>query len=253
MRILIAEDDPILADGLTRAFRQSENVVDCVRNGREADSALSTQTFDVVLLDVGLPGMSGFEVLRRARERGLATPILILTALDAVDDRVRGLDFGADDYMVKPFELAELQARVRALTRRAHGQANPFIKHGALEFDPVSRMVTIHNTSPDLSVREIALLEIFLGRVGRLVSKDQIIDLMCQWGDEFSANAVEVYVHRLRKKLEPADIRISTVRGLGYCLEKPESSTDVKESAAGGVSATATLGTRTRSDAESDA
>lgn len=232
MRILIAEDDPILADGLTRAFRQSDNVVDCVGDGRAADSALATQQFDLVLLDVGLPGKSGFEVLKMARERGITTPILILTALDSVEDRVRGLDLGADDYLVKPFELAELKARVRALTRRAHGQATSIVKHGVLEFDPASRMVTINGQSPDLSAREIALLEIFLGRVGRLVSKDQIIDLMCQWGDEFSINAVEVYVHRLRKKLEPAEIKLSTVRGLGYCLEKADTKTDVAAASA---------------------
>jgi two-component system OmpR family response regulator len=220
MRILIAEDDPILADGLTRALRRSDNVVDCVGNGREADSALTTQLFDLVLLDIGLPGMSGFDVLKHARERGVATPILILTALDSIEDRVRGLDLGADDYLVKPFELAELQARVRALSRRAQGQLSSTIKHGALQFDVASRAVTIHGHSPDLSAREIALLEIFLNRAGRLVSKNQIIDLMCQWGDEFSANAVEVYVHRLRKKLEPAEIKLTTVRGLGYCLEK---------------------------------
>jgi two-component system OmpR family response regulator len=138
---------------------------------------------------------------------------------------VRGLDLGADDYLAKPFDLAELQARVRALSRRAQGQSSPIIKHGALQFDAASRTVTIHGHSSDLSAREIALLEIFLNRAGRLVNKEQIIDLMCQWGDEFSANAVEVYVHRLRKKLEPAQIKLSTVRGLGYCLEKVDVAT----------------------------
>jgi len=222
MRILIAEDDPMLADGLTRALRGNDYAVDCVRSGVAADSALATQAFDLVILDIGLPGLDGFEVLRRLRARKVPTPVLILTALDGVDDRVRGLDLGADDYLVKPFELAELEARVRALTRRAHGQATSQQHHGELMFDSVSRTATLRGETLDLSAREVALLEIFLARAGHVVGKDQIIDLLCQWGDEVSANAVEVYVHRLRKKLEPAHIRLSTVRGLGYCLDKPD-------------------------------
>jgi two-component system OmpR family response regulator len=221
MRILIAEDDPILADGLTRALRASDNAVDCVNTGGEADSALATQQFDLVILDIGLPGIDGFQVLKNLRDRKLATPVLILTALDGVEDRVRGLDLGADDYLVKPFELAELEARVRALTRRSQGQSTSTIHHGALQFDAISRTVTINGNPSDLSAREVALLEIFLARAGRVVNKDQIIDLMCQWGDEVSSNAVEVYVHRLRKKLESANLKLNTVRGLGYCLEKP--------------------------------
>ncbi len=221
MRILIAEDDSMLADGLTRALRANEYVVDCVNTGVAADSALATQSFDLVILDIGLPGIDGFEVLRRLRGRKTPTPVLILTALDGVDDRVRGLDLGADDYLVKPFELAELEARVRALTRRAHGQSTSQTQHGELIFDSVARTATLHGEALELSARELALLEIFLSRAGHVVGKDQIIDLLCQWGDEVSANAVEVYVHRLRKKLEPAQIQLSTVRGLGYCLDKP--------------------------------
>jgi two-component system OmpR family response regulator len=226
MRILIAEDDPILAEGLTRALRANDYVVDCVNNGREADSALGPQQFDLVILDIGLPGLSGFDVLKRMRLRKITTPVLILTALDGVDDRVRGLDLGADDYLVKPFELAELEARVRALTRRAQGQSTSQVQHGALRFDAIGRTASANGVSLELSAREIALLEIFLSRAGRVVGKDQIIDLLCQWGEEVSANAVEVYVHRLRKKLEPADVKLSTVRGLGYCLEKPDERAD---------------------------
>ena len=226
MRILVAEDDPLLADGLIRALRDAGYATDNVRDGRAADTALLTQQFDLLILDIGLPGLDGFQVLKRARERKLDLPVLILTALDAVEDRVRGLDLGADDYLVKPFELTELEARVRALTRRARGNSATVITHGELTFDPKQRTASVRDQPLDLSAREIALLEIFLVRTGRVVNKEQIIDLLCQWGEEVSANAVEVYVHRLRKKLESANVRLTTLRGLGYCLEKPVSRAD---------------------------
>ncbi len=226
MRILVAEDDPLLADGLIRALRVAGYAADRVADGHAAESALLTQHFDLLILDIGLPGLDGFQVLKRARERKIDVPVLILTALDAVENRVRGLDLGADDYLVKPFELTELEARVRALTRRARGNALPVVTHGALRFDPRQRIAVVHDKTLDLSAREIALLEIFLARAGRVVNKEQIIDLLCQWGEEVSANAVEVYVHRLRKKLEPADVKLVTLRGLGYCLEKPAGSGD---------------------------
>jgi two-component system, OmpR family, response regulator len=223
MRILVAEDDPLLADGLIRALRAAGYATDHVSNGNAADAALHTQTFDLLILDIGLPGLDGFQVLKRARERRLDVPVLILTALDGVENRVRGLDLGADDYLVKPFELSELEARVRALTRRARGSGAALITHGELTFDPAQRTASVRDQTLDLSAREIALLEIFLARTGRVVNKEQIIDLLCEWGEEVSANAVEVYVHRLRKKLEPANIKLATLRGLGYCLEKPVS------------------------------
>lgn len=222
MRILVAEDDALLADGLISALRAAGYATDCVRDGRAADSALLTQQFDLLILDIGLPGLDGFEVLKRVRERKLDVPVLILTALDAVENRVRGLDLGADDYLVKPFELVELEARVRALTRRSRGTAAPQIRHGDLSFDTIQKLASIRGEVLDLPAREIALLEIFLARTGHLVSKEQIIDLLCQWGEEVSGNAIEVYVHRLRKKLEPANVRLKTLRGLGYCLEKPD-------------------------------
>lgn len=221
MRILVAEDDPLLADGLIRALRAAGYATDSVSDGKAADTALLTQQFDLLILDIGLPGLDGFQVLKRARERKLDVPVLILTALDGVENRVRGLDLGADDYLVKPFELTELEARVRALTRRARGNAVTLITHGDLIFDPTQRIASVRDQALDLSAREITLLEIFLARTGRVVNKEQIIDLLCQWGEEVSANAVEVYVHRLRKKLEPANIKLATLRGLGYCLEKP--------------------------------
>ena len=221
MRILIAEDDSILADGLTRALRQSGYSVDCVNSGVEADAALAASEFDLLILDLGLPKLSGLEVLKRLRARESQLPVLILTALDGVNDRVRGLDLGADDYLAKPYALAELEARVRALTRRGSGSANTILKHGQLVYDTVGKVATTHGQMLDLSARELSLLEVFLQRPGRMVSKEQLVDHLCEWGEEVSNNAIEVYVHRLRKKLEPAEVRIITVRGLGYCLERP--------------------------------
>jgi two-component system OmpR family response regulator len=220
MRILIAEDDAIIADGLSRSLRQAGYAVDWARDGVDAESALLTTTYDLLVLDLGLPRLSGLEVLKRLRARDSRLPVLILTALDGTGDRVRGLDLGADDYMAKPFELAELEARVRALTRRSAGTA-PTIQCGPLSYDQVGRVATLSGHSLELSAREVGLLEILLTRMGRLVSKDQLVDQLCGWGEEVSHNAIEVYVHRLRKKLEAGGVRITTVRGLGYCLERP--------------------------------
>jgi len=220
MRILIAEDDQVLADGLLRTLRSSGYAVDQVGSGSEADAALAAQEFDLVILDLGLPRMNGLDVLKRMRGRGCATPVLILTAADSVEQRVKGLDLGADDYMAKPFALAELEARVRALTRRGLGTASNLIKHGPLTFDATGRVAYINEQMVELSARELGLLEVLLQRAGRLVSKDQLVERLCEWGDEVSNNAIEVYIHRLRKKIEQGPIRIATVRGLGYCLEK---------------------------------
>ena len=223
MRILVAEDDAILADGVTRTLRQSGYAVDWVENGVEADTALDTDDFDLLILDIGLPKKSGLDVLKRLRARDSRVPVLILTALDGVNDRVRGLDAGADDYLAKPFELAELEARVRALTRRGMAGGPTLLRHGALTYDQVGRIARLNGEPLELSAREVSLLEIFLSRAGRLVSKDQLVSHVCEWGEEVSPNAIEVYVHRLRKKLEPGGVRIVTVRGLGYSLEKSDS------------------------------
>jgi len=223
VRILIAEDDTVLADGLTRSLRQSGYAVDSVNNGAEAETALRGAEFDLLILDLGLPKLSGLDLLKRLRSRNSHVPVLILTALDGVDDRVRGLDLGADDYLAKPFELAELEARVRALTRRGAAGAATLYRHGPLTYDQVGRVAQINDTPLDLPARELALLEVLMQRAGRMVSKTQLVDHLCQWGEEVSTNAIEVYVHRLRKKLEVGAVKIATVRGLGYCLERPKS------------------------------
>jgi two-component system OmpR family response regulator len=221
VRILIAEDDAILAEGLRYSLRDAGYSVDRVTTGIEADAALRTGEFDLLILDLDLPKMSGLEVLRQLRSRGSAVPVLILTAADGVNDRVRGLDMGADDYLAKPFALAELGARVRALARRgSSAAAAATLRHGDLSYDQVGKVAALKGQMLDLSARELALLEIFLQRPGRMVSKDRIVDLLCQWGDELSTNAVEVYIHRLRRKLESGGVEITTVRGLGYCLQK---------------------------------
>jgi two-component system OmpR family response regulator len=220
MRILVAEDDAVLAGGVMHTLRQSGYAVDWVKNGAEADSALAADAFDLLILDLGLPKKSGLDVLKRLRLSESRVPVLILTALDGVHHRVRGLDAGADDYLSKPFDLAELEARVRALTRRGMSGGPPLMQHGALKYDQVGRVATLKDQPLELSAREISLLEVFLQRPGRLVSKDQLVSHLCEWGEEVSPNAIEVYVHRLRKKIEAGGVRIATVRGLGYCLEK---------------------------------
>ena len=221
MRILIAEDDQVLADGLLRSLRSAGAAVDHVATGSEADAALLTSNeFDLLILDLGLPRLHGLEVLKRLRLRGSTLPVLVLTASDSVQERVKGLDLGADDYMSKPFALSELEARVRALVRRGTGGSCSTIEHGPLVYDLTGRVATIDGKMVELSARELGLLEVLLQRVGRLVSKEQLVEHLCEWSEEVSNNAIEVYVHRLRKKIEKGPIRIATVRGLGYCLEK---------------------------------
>ncbi|CAM5203116.1 Two-component system OmpR family response regulator OS=Castellaniella defragrans OX=75697 GN=HNR28_002305 PE=4 SV=1 [Castellaniella defragrans] len=233
MRILIAEDDSILADGLSRSLRHEGYAVDVVNDGSSADSALQLQSFDLLILDLGLPRMSGLSVLRKLRLRGTPLPVLILTAADSIEQRVEGLDLGADDYMSKPFALTELEARVRALIRRHGGTRGSTLRHGQLAFDLNGRIATLADAPLELSARETSLLEIFLSRSGRMISKHQLVDLLCEWGEEVTTNAIEVYIHRLRKKIEPGGVRILTVRGLGYCLE-PEHRDQTADTAAAG-------------------
>ncbi len=224
MRILIVEDNAVLADGLQRSLRQSAYTVECAATGEEADAKLSNQTYSLVILDLGLPRMDGLEVLRYLRARGSRTPVLILTARDRLEDRVAGLDMGADDYLAKPFELVELEARVRALIRRGQGGTGSVIELGPLRFDMKGRRVFIHGEPVDLSARELGVLEVLALRIGRVVSKEDLMAHLTDDGEEINAGAIEVYVHRLRKKLEDAQVLIRTVRGLGYLLEKPRAS-----------------------------
>jgi two-component system OmpR family response regulator len=221
MRILIVEDDPVLADGLTRSLRAADYAIDCVGDGAEADHVLNAQHYDLVILDLGLPKLDGFEVLRRMRRRGSRVPVLVLTARDALEDRVKGLDLGADDYLAKPFDLPELEARLRALIRRGQSGGGSIIEHGALTLDTAGRRVTLNGQPLELSARELGVLEVLMLRSGRVVNKEQLAEQLYGWDEEVGANAIEVYVHRLRKKLEPAGVSIRTIRGLGYLLEKP--------------------------------
>ena len=220
MRILIVEDDPVLADGLTRSLRATDYAVDHANNGAEADHVLATQAYDLVILDLGLPKLDGSAVLRRLRRRGSAVPVLILTARDALEDRVKGLDLGADDYLSKPFDLPELEARVRALIRRGLSGGSSMLTHGALAVDTAGRRATLNGAPLDLSARELGVLEVLMMRSGRVVAKEQLAEQLYGWEEEVGPNAIEVYVHRLRRKLEPAGVNIRTIRGLGYLLEK---------------------------------
>jgi two-component system, OmpR family, response regulator len=220
MRILIVEDDPVLADGLTRSLRATDYAVDCLSDGNEADHVLAAQHYDLVILDLGLPKLDGFEVLRRLRRRSSRVPVLVLTARDALDDRVKGLDLGADDYLTKPFDLPELEARVRSLIRRGQSGGGSLLAHGSLALDTAGRRATLGGEPLDLSARELGVLEVLMLRSGRVVNKEQLADRLYGWDEEVGANAIEVYVHRLRKKLEPAGVTIRTIRGLGYLLEK---------------------------------
>jgi len=220
MRILIVEDDPLLADGLTRSLTRADYAVDLVADGGSADAVLATQTFDLVILDLGLPKLDGFEVLKRLRRRASATPVLVLTARDTLDDRVKGLDLGADDYLTKPFELPELEARVRALIRRGQSGGGSLLTHGPLTLDIAGRRASLDGAPLDLSARELGVLEVLMLRSGRVVSKDQLAEQLYNFDADVGANAIEVYMHRLRKKLEPAGIQIRTIRGLGYLLDK---------------------------------
>lgn len=221
MRILIAEDDEVLADGLCHSMRQSGYAVDCVKDGHAARLILSgEQPFDLVILDLGLPRVDGFSVLRSLRENNRQVPVIILTARDAEEDRVRGLDLGADDYMIKPFSLPELEARVRALIRRGQCGVNPVYICGALAFDSVARRTTIGGKLLELTTRELSVLEALMLRTGWVVSKEQMLERIYSYAEEASSNAIEVYIHRLRKKIEPAGVTIRTIRGLGYVIDK---------------------------------
>jgi DNA-binding response OmpR family regulator len=216
MRILLAEDDLLIGDGLRAGLRQRGFQVDWVRDGRAAERELRAEPYAAAVLDLGLPLKDGLDVLAAVRERGLVLPVLVLTARDAVPDRVRGLDLGADDYVVKPVDLDELAARLRALVRRSHGQPQESLQCGSLVLDPAARAVSFEGNKVVLSTREFDLLHTLMLNVGRVLSREQLEQRLYSWGEEVESNTVEVYVHRLRRKLRP-DL-IETMRGVGYAL-----------------------------------
>jgi two-component system OmpR family response regulator len=219
MHVLLVEDDAVLADGLSRMLEGHGMQVEVLGNGSLADQVLQRSEAAVAVLDIGLPGIDGFEVVRRLRARGSALPVLLLTARDAVEDRVRGLETGADDYLVKPFATAELVARIKALARR-NAPPPALLAFGALRLDTGARRARIGERIIDLSVREWAVLEYLLQHAGRVVSKQQIIDAILPWGEDVTLNAVEVYISRLRLKIADAGVTIRTIRGFGYMLEQ---------------------------------
>lgn len=221
MRLLLIEDDPLLADGLARSLKQSGYLVDVAGDARTADRWLETETFDLCILDLGLPDLDGSTVLQRLRGRRQATPVLVLSARQALEERVRLLDLGADDYVVKPVALVELEARIRALIRRGQAAPDPVIVLGRLQLDTVGKRAWLEGEALELTAREWVALEFLAGRVNRIVSKEQITQALYSWDEEISPNAIEKFISRLRSKLEPAGITIRTVRGLGYYLEKP--------------------------------
>jgi two-component system OmpR family response regulator len=218
MRILVVEDDPLLAAGLARVLNRCGHAVDRASTGIQADNSLRSTPYELVVLDVGLPDIDGFEILRRLRRRRSRVNVLVLTARDAVEDRVHGLDLGADDYLTKPFAVAEFEARVRALLRRTSGPTGPLVLRG-LSVDTETKRVKVNDIPVDLTVREWALLELFLARPGRVLSKEQIAQQLVNFDDALSLNTVEVYVSRLRAKIEPGGVKIRTVRGFGYLWE----------------------------------
>ncbi|HWS14071.1 MAG TPA: response regulator [Rhodocyclaceae bacterium] len=216
MRILLVEDDPLLGDGIQAGLRQAGFGVDWSRDGLAAWHALSAESYAAVVLDLGLPRLSGLELLRRLRASGNRVPVMILTARDRVEDRITGLDSGADDYLTKPFDLHELAARLRALVRRSHGQAAPRLRVGPVEIDPAARSASFEGRPVELSAREFALLQALALNAGRVLSRSQLEQALYGWGEEVGSNAIEVHIHHLRRKLSVELIR--TVRGVGYTL-----------------------------------
>lgn len=218
MRVLIVEDDPLLGDALAAGLKQRGFDADWVQDGRDGQAAIRVEPFAAVVLDLGLPGLSGLELLRGERARGNKVPVLILTARDAVQDRIAGLDSGADDYVVKPTDLDELAARLRALVRRSKGEPAPVLQIGQVVLDPAARMVTHDGQAMDLPPREFTLLQELMLNAGRVLSREQLEERMYRWGDEVESNAVEVHVHHLRRKLGAQVVK--TIRGVGYMMPR---------------------------------
>ncbi len=221
MRILLVEDDVLLGDGVLAGLRRDDNAVDWVKNGETALSAVAETVYDCVILDIGLPKMSGLDVLQGMRQANIHTPVLILTARDDISDRVQGLDAGADDYLVKPFEFAELCARLRALTRRTRGESSESIQYKNIKINTAAHTVTHNDEAVALSRREFALLIELITNQGRVLSRHTLEQKLYSWGDEIESNTIEVYIHHLRKKFYSE--LIHTVRGIGYIVNKDQS------------------------------
>lgn len=218
MRLLLVEDDSMIGESVRQGLRQDGFTVDWAQDGRAAELAIENGVYDLMLLDLGLPKKEGLDLLKQMRRRGNRIPVLIVTARDAIADRIKGLDAGADDYLVKPFDLDELAARIRALLRRRSGRADPVVRHGKLTLNPATREVTFENKPVPLSAREFALLDAFLDRPGAVLSREQLEEKLYGWGEEVQSNTVEVYIHALRKKLGQDFVK--NVRGVGYRVSK---------------------------------
>jgi len=220
VRILLVEDDPLVSDSTARALRSQGWLVDCTERGEPVAVSVRQDPYDLLILDIGLPGIDGYETLRRVRAQGSELPVLMLTARDAIEDRVRGLESGADDYLVKPFALSELVARSRALVRRNQARGGSVLTLGTLRMDLEARRAYIGEAELALAGREWSILHFMLSRTGKIVAKEQIIAAISNWDGSTSDNAIEVHVSRLRAKLEPAGLKIRTIRGFGYLLEE---------------------------------
>jgi DNA-binding response OmpR family regulator len=223
VKILLVEDDAALGHAMSTSLNRAGYKVNWAHDGYEADIALHDNVYDAVILDLGLPKIDGFEVLKRMRDRKVTAPVIILTARDDLDDRIKGLDLGADDYLTKPFKLPELEARLRAQIRRNNAILASTIEYGPLVLNITDKMLTMNGEQMLLSPREFSVLEMLLSRVGRVVSKEAIVEALCKWDEGVGNNAIEVYIHRIRKKLEPIGINVLTIRGLGYLLQKAQS------------------------------
>lgn len=220
MRLLLVEDDPLIGDGVRTGLAQEGYAVDWFKDGHSAAQALQTEDYDLMILDLGLPKMSGLEILKKLRGKDNALPVLILTSRDTVADRVTGLDCGADDYLVKPFALDELNARIRALHRRRKDRSTPTIQHGAITLDPAAHEVTRDGKPVNISAREFAVLQMLLENIGKVLSRARIEEGLYAWNEEIESNAVEVHIHHLRKKLGSS--LIHTIRGIGYVVRKDQ-------------------------------
>lgn len=223
MRVLLIEDDLLLGDGIRQGLKHYGHTIDWVKDGRSGYDVLSTkyEKFDIIVLDLGLPKLSGLDLLKAIREKNITTPVVILTARETIDDRVKGLDAGADDYLTKPFDLDELCARMRALQRRSQSRAQPVIEYGDIKLDPASHVVTQNDETILISRREFALLQKLIENAGRVISREQLNQTLYGWGESIDSNALEVHIHNLRKRFGQKLIR--TIRGVGYMAEKAPS------------------------------